>query len=254
MSIQYDKTKASAWFEYTNRTDGSRHQVWFDDHRSVAQKSAWVFGQGYHGLSFWTTDALYSGDGADSAAARAVWRAAAPPSATVLKTEDVPPTGKGLFLSAATAAAHASALRNYERGLKRSATAPYNISTNPAFIRSIVVQSLAASDGSLYRPALQALLPALTRSGKRLYIGTVSPADGSASYCEELLNASWRHANVDASLSVAKAFMSIFPSVNFDAWYITPEQFLNHLGDGCIAANRSRIGGAVLAAAQVSHD
>ena len=27
MNIQYDKAKASAWFEYTNRSDGSRYQV-----------------------------------------------------------------------------------------------------------------------------------------------------------------------------------------------------------------------------------
>lgn len=250
MNIQYDKAKASAWFEYTNKTDGSRFQVWFDDHRSVAQKSAWVFGQGYHGLSFWTADALYSGDGTDSAAARAVWRAAVPPSASVLKTDDVPPTGKGLFLSATTAAAYASALQNYERAVERSASAPYNLSTNPAFIRSIAVQRLAAADGSLYTPALQKLLPALTRSGKRLYIGTTNPPGGSASYCEELLNASWRHTNVGLSVSVAKAFLASFPSFDFDAWYITPEQFLNHLGDGCIAGNRSRISGDALATAQ----
>lgn len=192
--------------------------MWFDDHRSVAQKSAWVFAQGYHGLSFWTADALYSGDGSDTAAARAVWRAAVPPSASVLKTEDLPPTGKGLFLSAATAAAHATSLRSYERAVERSATAPYNLSTNPAYIRSIAVQRLAPIDGNLYMPVLEALLPVLARSGKRIYMGTANPGGGSASYCEELLNESWRHANVALSVRVAKAFLTRFPSFDFDAW------------------------------------
>ena len=72
--IQYDKEKASAWFEYTNRSSGDRHQVWFEDHRSVAAKAAWITAAGYSGLSFWTLDSLYTGAGGeDSAAARAVW-------------------------------------------------------------------------------------------------------------------------------------------------------------------------------------
>ena len=70
---RYDTVKASAWFEYTNRTNGDRHQVWFEDHRSVAAKAAWVAAAGYSGLSFWTLDSLYTGDGADSAAAQAIW-------------------------------------------------------------------------------------------------------------------------------------------------------------------------------------
>ncbi len=76
--IHYNSSKAAAWFEFTNASSGARHQVWFDDHRSVAAKSAWVFGSGFHGLSFWTADSLYDGLGDDTAAARAMWRAAAP--------------------------------------------------------------------------------------------------------------------------------------------------------------------------------
>lgn len=219
-------------------------------HRSVAQKSAWLFGQGHHGYSFWAADALSARDGVDSAVARAVWHAVVPPSVSALKTDDVPATGKGLFLSASTAASYTSALQKYERAVDLSASAPYNLSTNPAFIRSVAVQRLAAADGNLYMQVLRTLLPALRRSGKRLYMGTATRSGGSASYCEDLLDANWRHANVAVSLEAAKSFLSIFPSFDFDAWYITPEQFLNHLGDGCIAANRSRISGDLLATAQ----
>jgi len=167
-----------------------------------------------------------------------------------LRTNHRAPAGKGLFLSSATAANYASSLRNYERAIQRSATAPYNLTTSPSYIHSIAVQSLSGSDGELRVAALDTLLPALTRSRKRLYIGTNNGGNGTGSYCGDLLDASWRHANVALSVSVAKAFLSRYPSFEFDAWYISPEQFLNYLADGCLAANHSRIGGEVIAAAQ----
>ena len=68
-------------------------------------------------------------------------------------------------------------------------------------------------------PILIAILaPGVARSGKRIYMGTANPGGGSASYCEELLNESWRHANVALSVRVAKAFLTRFPSFDFDAW------------------------------------
>lgn len=74
--ILYDDEKAAAWFEFKNKTTGRRHQVWYDDHRSVKEKAQWVWKSGFAGLSFWTADALYSGQSsADSAEARAMWAA-----------------------------------------------------------------------------------------------------------------------------------------------------------------------------------
>jgi spore germination protein YaaH len=83
-SLLFDRAKASAWFEFTNRTSGGRYQVWFPDERAVATMSDFVFSRGYHGLSFWTADSLYSGLGEDSATARAIWRAAAPTQTTAV--------------------------------------------------------------------------------------------------------------------------------------------------------------------------
>ena len=77
--LRFHEKFASAWFEYTNKTDGTRHQVWFNDEQAIAKKSGYAFGAGMHGVSFWTADVLYGKDGADSPDARAMWRAAAPP-------------------------------------------------------------------------------------------------------------------------------------------------------------------------------
>jgi hypothetical protein len=79
--VLYDRAMAAAWFEYSdgNRT---RHQVWFDDWRSVRDKSAWAFGSGMQGVNFWTGDTLYGPDGADNAYARQFWQAAKPPDKT----------------------------------------------------------------------------------------------------------------------------------------------------------------------------
>ena len=46
-AVLYDEAKAAAWFDFTNASSGERHQVWFDDHRSVAEKAAWVWKSGF---------------------------------------------------------------------------------------------------------------------------------------------------------------------------------------------------------------
>ena len=43
------------------------------------KKVGYAFTAGMHGVSFWTADVLYGEGGADSADARAMWRAATPP-------------------------------------------------------------------------------------------------------------------------------------------------------------------------------
>ena len=82
--IGFDPIKGSAWFEYKNSTDGTRHQVWFEDPRAVAAKAQFAFNAGIHGVAFWRGNEVYGVNnesdrvGADSADARAMWNAAAP--------------------------------------------------------------------------------------------------------------------------------------------------------------------------------
>ena len=72
-----------AWFEYTNKTTHRRHQVWFEDPRSVRAKSEFAHTMGMHGVAFWRGNGVYGGRldrdnvGVDSADARAMWQAAA---------------------------------------------------------------------------------------------------------------------------------------------------------------------------------
>ena len=80
--LMYHHASASAWFDYADVRSGARHQVWFDDWRSVRDKSAWAFGSGMQGVNFWTGDTLYGPDGADNAYARQFWQAAKPPDKT----------------------------------------------------------------------------------------------------------------------------------------------------------------------------
>lgn len=81
--IGFDAVKASAWFEYTNKTTHRRHQVWFEDPRSVRAKSEFAHTMGMHGVAFWRGNGVYGGRldrdnvGVDSADARAMWQAAA---------------------------------------------------------------------------------------------------------------------------------------------------------------------------------
>jgi len=83
--VGFDETKAAAWFEYTNRTTNKRHQVWFEDPRSVQAKTKFVFETaGLHGVAFWRGNEVYGTntvddlDGRDSVDAQAMWQAADP--------------------------------------------------------------------------------------------------------------------------------------------------------------------------------
>ena len=60
--------------------------------RAIQKKVGYAFGAGMHGVSFWTADVLYGAGGADSADARAMWRAATPPQASA--GELAAPTGE----------------------------------------------------------------------------------------------------------------------------------------------------------------
>eukprot|EP01045_Picozoa_sp_COSAG04_P038717 COSAG04_NODE_10503_length_772_cov_1.509658_2_plen_79_part_01 len=67
-----------------SRLRAAASQIWSDlcfvaVCRAIQKKVGYAFGAGMHGVSFWTADVLYGAGGADSADARAMWRAATPP-------------------------------------------------------------------------------------------------------------------------------------------------------------------------------
>ena len=143
-------------------------------------------------------------------------------------------SSKGLFMSAAAANASDIALQEYLRAAALACgSAPYNLSTSPQHIGSVAVQAAADTDGALYAAALDRMMPALARF-PQLYVGTSIPR-GADFYCADVLNTSFVSAAVAASATAARAFVDRYAPLlpaSF-AWYISPEQFLNHLAEGC---------------------
>ena len=141
---------------------------------------------------------------------------------------------KGLFMSAAAANASDVALQEYLRAAALACgSAPYNLSTSPQHISSVAVQAVADTDGALYTAALDRMMPALARF-PQLYVGTSIPR-GADFYCADVLNASFVSEAVEASAAAARAFVGRYAPLlpaSF-AWYVSPEQFLNHLAEGC---------------------
>ena len=141
---------------------------------------------------------------------------------------------KGLFMSAAAANASDVALQEYLRAAALACgTSPYNLSTSPQHVGSVAVQAVADTDGALYAAALDRMMPALVRF-PQLYVGTSIPR-GADFYCADVLNASFVSEAVEASATAALAFVDRYAPLlpaSF-AWYISPEQFLNHLAEGC---------------------
>ena len=144
---------------------------------------------------------------------------------------------KGLFMSAAAANASGPALEDYLRCAEMAcAQAPWNLSTSPQHIISVAIQSVGDGGGErgvLYVAALDRLLPAL-RCVPALYVGTTIPV-GRDVYCGDVLNATFTAAAVETSAAAARAFVDRYGAMlpaGF-AWYISPEQFLNHLAEGC---------------------
>ena len=139
---------------------------------------------------------------------------------------------KGLFMSAASANASDVTLQAYLQSAKLAChTTPWNLSTSPDHITSVAIQAVGDVHGELYAAALDRLIPALG-CVPRLYIGTSIPR-GNDVYCGDVVqNASFVQRAVEASAAAARAFVQRYPNATFD-WYISPEQFLDHLGEGC---------------------
>ena len=51
-SIQYDENSQSPWFRYT-AADGSEHEVWFEDVRSIQQKFNLINEKKLRGAGYW---------------------------------------------------------------------------------------------------------------------------------------------------------------------------------------------------------
>eukprot|EP00937_MAST-01D_sp_MAST-1D-sp2_P004132 g4132.t1 len=171
--------------------------------------------------------------------------------ALLLSLSAVPAVGKGLFMSATAANASQIALQEYLRAVELASRAPYNLSTSPQHINSIAIQAVANKDGALYTTALDRIIPTLVRF-PRLYIGTVIPR-GTDFYCADVLNAKFVSRAVNVSGAAARAFVDRYAPLlpGSFAWYISPEQFLNHLAEGCTAQQPPRriISASELAAA-----
>jgi hypothetical protein len=140
---------------------------------------------------------------------------------------------KGLFMSAAAGNASDSALEAYLQSVKLACHAtPWNLSSSPEHITSVAIQAVGDVHGKLYTSALDRLIPALG-CVPRLYIGTSIPR-GSDLYCADVVNnASFTQGAIEASAAAARAFVERYPAAQPFDWYISPEQFLNHLAEGC---------------------
>ncbi|MDE6589935.1 MAG: spore gernimation protein, partial [Oscillospiraceae bacterium] len=56
--IQFDQAAQSPFFRYTDG-EGKRHEVWFEDARSLRAKYALVDEYGLAGVSFWNLNELF---------------------------------------------------------------------------------------------------------------------------------------------------------------------------------------------------
>ena len=58
VNIQFDNTAMSPYFNYT--ADGIKHEVWFEDARSLSAKLRLVSEYGFQGVGFWNIMRPYS--------------------------------------------------------------------------------------------------------------------------------------------------------------------------------------------------
>ena len=140
---------------------------------------------------------------------------------------------RGLFISAITAA-EVTALPRYINAVKK-ATSPSYSST----INSYVFSPISSNKGFAHR-SLDSLLP-IIKDSDEIYIGTNWMSNSELhlqdTYCGQLVfNKTFAEADAQASARVAEEFVQRYPNVNF-SWYVTAENFLNHLALGCHAGD-----------------
>lgn len=156
----------------------------------------------------------------------------------------------GLFISGG-AANHTSYASRYVAALALAATPPFNLSSSPYHVNSIVLQSIAADDqpAALYNTAISHAISGAKAASIPLFVGTIIPHSSQDKYCSQVvLNATYVAAVVKASAAAARAFVQRYGPVH-DGWYVTHETFLNFFGEGCHASAFGRHLSAVEVAA-----
>jgi hypothetical protein len=157
----------------------------------------------------------------------------------------------GLFMSAASANASGTALEEYLRAAAFACTSPWNVSTSTQYVSSVAIQSVGDGEGGgkLYGTALNRMIPAL-RCIPQMYVGTTIPRSRDF-YCGDVLNSTFTARAIQSSAAAARAFVERYGATLEFAWYIAPEQFLNHFAEGCTPKSdaAARITASALAAA-----
>ncbi|KAJ6656293.1 hypothetical protein lerEdw1_003949 [Lerista edwardsae] len=76
--IQWDETQRVSHFEYKD-SQGTLHQIWFDDPKSISLKAAYVKERGLRGIGMWNGNCLnYSGTPVAQEQTKAMWEALKP--------------------------------------------------------------------------------------------------------------------------------------------------------------------------------
>lgn len=161
---------------------------------------------------------------------------------------------RGLFISAITAS-EITALPRYVAAAKAAAATSFPSSSDDTIISSFVLSPISSNKGFAYR-ALDALLPIISKNNSSIYIGTNWRSNSELhmhdTYCGQLVfNKTFAQADADDSARIATEFVTRYPNVHF-SWYITPENFLDHLAIGCQSSelfNNTYINGTTLSKA-----
>tara|TARA_B110000090_G_C13317023_1_gene421957 strand:- start:65 stop:1255 length:1191 start_codon:yes stop_codon:yes gene_type:complete len=169
---------------------------------------------------------------------------------------------RGLFISATTAS-EVTALPKYVAAAKAATKSTSPSSSGDTIISSFVLSPISSNKGFAHR-ALDALLPIIAKNNNShnnthndsIYIGTNWRSNSELhmhdTYCGQLVfNETFAQADADDSARIATEFVARYPNVQF-SWYITPENFLNHLAIGCQSSdlwNNTYVNGTTLSKA-----
>jgi hypothetical protein len=147
---------------------------------------------------------------------------------------------KGLFISA-PAANGTRAAPLYAAAMAKIAEPPWNLTTSPWHINSLVLQQVSSGDDptALYSEAIRTVIAGAAHAHVPLFVGTAI-FDAPDSYCGQVLNETYIQHSVNVSVRAAKAFIARFGTSVLSGWYITRENFLNYLAEGCHSTTLGR--------------
>jgi spore germination protein YaaH len=73
VGVRWDENSASPWLNYVDKVDGTSHQLWFDNPKSLKAKVDWAKNVGkLRGVGVFTVDYV---DYSDPSQAREMWSA-----------------------------------------------------------------------------------------------------------------------------------------------------------------------------------